>query len=222
MAGAPPTARRSIWAGSPPPIRRMPLPCYARVTNLQKGRSMVVRVNDRGPFVADRVIDVSARVANLLDFQHSGLTKVKVEYVGMAPTGRGGRAGAAGEPEVARIRPTTASAPLRRRGRSSPPSRRRPSRLPPLSPACADGRRRLCADAGGKRRLLRIRRAGGGEPHRQQRAGANGEPRSRRRRRAAFRRLRPTATLVPSPYGDLTPWPADPAASPSLMAELRR
>ena len=49
--------------------KTMPLPCYARVTNLRNGRSMVVRVNDRGPFVADRVIDVSARVANLLDFQ---------------------------------------------------------------------------------------------------------------------------------------------------------
>ena len=40
--------------------KTMPLPCYARVTNLHNGRSMVVRVNDRGPFVADRLIDVSA------------------------------------------------------------------------------------------------------------------------------------------------------------------
>ena len=65
--------------------KTMPLPCYARVTNLRNGRSMIVRVNDRGPFVGDRLIDVSARVANLLDFQSSGLTKVKVDYVGMAP-----------------------------------------------------------------------------------------------------------------------------------------
>src|ERR1019366_7631221 len=48
---------------------------------------MVVRINDRGPFVGERLIDVSARVANLLDFQRSGLTRVKVDYVGMAPLG---------------------------------------------------------------------------------------------------------------------------------------
>ena len=125
--------------------KTMPLPCYARVTNLRNGRSMVVRVNDRGPFVADRVIDVSARVANLLDFQHSGLTKVKVEYVGMAPLGGadgpallaslktrelpddGVSAFTPTRPVVAAIAPTRpAPSPLsRRRRRSSPPMRRR-------------------------------------------------------------------------------------------------
>src|SRR5277367_1192124 len=63
--------------------RSLPLPCYARVTNLGNGRSIVVRVNDRGPFVGGRILDVSARVATLLEFK--GITKIRVEYVGKAP-----------------------------------------------------------------------------------------------------------------------------------------
>ena len=63
----------------------MPLPSYARVTNLANHRSIVVRVNDRGPYVGDRVIDLSAKTAQLLGFHGHGLAKVKVEYVGRAP-----------------------------------------------------------------------------------------------------------------------------------------
>src|SRR5271156_2210346 len=63
--------------------RSLPLPCYARVTNLGNGRSIVVRVNDRGPFVRGRILDVSARVAKLLEFK--GITKIRVDYVGKAP-----------------------------------------------------------------------------------------------------------------------------------------
>jgi rare lipoprotein A len=62
----------------------LPLPCYVRVTNLDNGRSIVVRVNDRGPFVGGRVIDVSAKTAKALGFYDDGLSKVKVEYVGRA------------------------------------------------------------------------------------------------------------------------------------------
>ena len=71
----------SITAASPV----MPLPSYARVTNLSNNRSIVVRVNDRGPFVADRVMDVSANTARLLGFYGKGVTKVKIEYIGRAP-----------------------------------------------------------------------------------------------------------------------------------------
>jgi rare lipoprotein A len=63
----------------------MPLPSYARVTNLSNKKSVVVRVNDRGPYHGNRVIDVSQRTARLLGFHGQGLTKVKVEYVGRAP-----------------------------------------------------------------------------------------------------------------------------------------
>jgi rare lipoprotein A len=63
----------------------MPLPSYARVTNLANGRSLIVRVNDRGPYAHDRVIDLSVRAAKLLDFYRRGTTPVRVEYAGPAP-----------------------------------------------------------------------------------------------------------------------------------------
>lgn len=62
----------------------MPLPSYARVTNLENGHSMIVRVNDRGPFHGNRVIDVSERAAHALGFHRKGTAKVRVEYVGRA------------------------------------------------------------------------------------------------------------------------------------------
>jgi rare lipoprotein A len=63
----------------------LPMPCYARVTNLDNGRSLVVRVNDRGPYARNRVIDLSVRAAKLLAFHGDGLARVRVEYVGRAP-----------------------------------------------------------------------------------------------------------------------------------------
>ena len=62
----------------------MPLPSYARVTNLDNGSSLIVRVNDRGPFAHDRVIDLSARAARMLGYDKNGTAKVRVEYVGKA------------------------------------------------------------------------------------------------------------------------------------------
>lgn len=64
----------------------MPLPSYARVTNLQNDRSIIVRVNDRGPFHGNRVIDVSRAVAETLDFRNAGVARVRVDYVGPAST----------------------------------------------------------------------------------------------------------------------------------------
>jgi rare lipoprotein A len=63
----------------------LPLPSYVRVTNLSNRRSIVVRVNDRGPYARDRLIDVSVKTAELLGFYGHGVTRVKVEYVGRAP-----------------------------------------------------------------------------------------------------------------------------------------
>jgi rare lipoprotein A len=63
----------------------MPLPSYARVTNVSNGNSVIVRVNDRGPFAHGRVIDLSRRTAELLDFTTQGVARVEVEYVGRAP-----------------------------------------------------------------------------------------------------------------------------------------
>jgi rare lipoprotein A len=62
----------------------LPLPSYVRVTNLENGRSVMVRVNDRGPFAHGRIIDMSARAAKLLDFAGKGVAKVRVEYAGKA------------------------------------------------------------------------------------------------------------------------------------------
>ena len=61
-----------------------PLPSYARVTNTETGASVIVRVNDRGPFHPGRIIDVSAKTAELLDMKRAGTAKVNVQYVGRA------------------------------------------------------------------------------------------------------------------------------------------
>jgi rare lipoprotein A (peptidoglycan hydrolase) len=63
----------------------LPLPSYLRVTNLANGRSMIVRVNDRGPYANDRVVDLSLAAAKALGFYGQGLTRVRIEYVGRAP-----------------------------------------------------------------------------------------------------------------------------------------
>jgi peptidoglycan lytic transglycosylase len=63
----------------------LPMPCYARVTNLGNGKSVIVRVNDRGPYAGNRLIDVSNRAAELLEFKGFGVARVRVEYVGRAP-----------------------------------------------------------------------------------------------------------------------------------------
>jgi rare lipoprotein A len=63
----------------------MPLPSYARVTNTENGSSVIVRVNDRGPFARGRIIDLSRRAAELLDYQGNGVAKVQVDYIGRAP-----------------------------------------------------------------------------------------------------------------------------------------
>ena len=61
----------------------LPLPSRVRVTNLENGRQLVVRVNDRGPFVDGRLIDLSRRGAQLLGFYRKGLARVRVEYLGL-------------------------------------------------------------------------------------------------------------------------------------------
>ena len=63
----------------------LPLPVYARVTNLNNGRSIVVRINDRGPYARDRIIDLSRRSAELLAFRSHGTATVRVKYLGPAP-----------------------------------------------------------------------------------------------------------------------------------------
>ena len=58
--------------------KTLPIPCYARVTNLANGKSIIVRVNDRGPFHSDRVIDLSYGAAVKLGYMEAGTTEVEV------------------------------------------------------------------------------------------------------------------------------------------------
>ena len=59
----------------------LPLPTHVRIVNLDNGKSIIVRVNDRGPFVKNRIIDLSAGAAKKLGFYKQGLTRVRVETV---------------------------------------------------------------------------------------------------------------------------------------------
>lgn len=59
----------------------LPLPSLVRVTNLRNGKSVIVRVNDRGPFAKERIIDVSERAAEILEFKGQGTTEVKIELL---------------------------------------------------------------------------------------------------------------------------------------------
>jgi rare lipoprotein A len=66
--------------------KTLPLPAYVRVTNLQNGRSVVVRVNDRGPFVGNRIIDLSYTAASKLDMLRNGTAMVEVRNIDLPPS----------------------------------------------------------------------------------------------------------------------------------------
>jgi len=82
--------------------KTLPLPGLVEVTNLANGRSVVLRVNDRGPFVDDRIIDLSRGAAEELDLLSRGVGQVRVRYLGRAPRQGGGM----------RLRTASASAPV--------------------------------------------------------------------------------------------------------------
>ena len=63
----------------------LPMPVRAKVTNLENGKSVIVRINDRGPFAKDREIDMSRRAAEVLGFRDKGTARVRVQYLGRAP-----------------------------------------------------------------------------------------------------------------------------------------
>ena len=66
----------------------LPMPSYAYVTNLGNGRTLLVRINDRGPYARGRVIDLSRAAARLLGFEMHGTAYVRVRYAGRAPLNR--------------------------------------------------------------------------------------------------------------------------------------
>ena len=72
---------RALSAGHP----TLPLPSLAYVTNLSNGRTILVRINDRGPYVKDRLVDLSLRAATELGFDGHGTARVRLTYAGPAP-----------------------------------------------------------------------------------------------------------------------------------------
>lgn len=102
----------------------LPIPSLVQVTNLENGREVIVRVNDRGPFVGERLIDVSRRTAEVLGFEEAGHARVHVRYLGPAPR----RVGADGAPAPASTRVPAAPAA------NEPPEQGPRSLLPPPAP----------------------------------------------------------------------------------------
>ena len=122
--------------------RTLPMPVNVRVTNLENGRSLVVRVNDRGPFARGRIIDVSKHAAELLGFYGTGTAKVRVTYVSRAPLPNGTipsdtptaiaaalPAAPTGQVEMAALTPVPGVIVV-----PAPPPAASPAQLPPASP----------------------------------------------------------------------------------------
>ncbi|MEG9862618.1 MAG: septal ring lytic transglycosylase RlpA family protein [Parvularculales bacterium] len=80
--------------------KTLPMPVIVRVINLENDRSVVLRVNDRGPFVAGRIIDVSRKAAEVLGFKSAGTARVRVEYLGRAYLGPGQETAIAQKPSL--------------------------------------------------------------------------------------------------------------------------
>jgi rare lipoprotein A len=125
----------------------MELPSYARVTNLANGRSVIVRVNDRGPFLADRIIDLSYAAAVKLGYAGRGTAEVEVERITMSQIAAG--TWRRGEPTLAAAAPLMpapaetlpAGAPQLASIDPLPPVPQTQAALPALAPAAAAGGR---------------------------------------------------------------------------------
>lgn len=120
----------------------LPMPSYVRVTNLENHRSLILRVNDRGPFVKDRIIDVSRRAAQLLGFEGKGTARVRVQVVApdvgstmVADAGKAEGPRVAAVPtdkvEVASVDEPPVAAPLPTEYHAPPPPRGAVEVMPP-------------------------------------------------------------------------------------------
>ena len=114
--------------------RTLPMPSMVRVTNIQNGRSLVVRLNDRGPFADDRIIDVSRAAAMKLGFLESGVAQVRVQYVGPASLlGDEAMSGAQSVKEVQVASASEAAAASVAMGSMIPPAPAMASRAKPVT-----------------------------------------------------------------------------------------
>ena len=134
--------------------KTLPVPCYARVTNLANGRSVIVRVNDRGPFVGNRIIDLSYSAAARLDMLRNGTAFVEVRTLGPGEA-------AGGEPGgIAAVQAQT-PAPAPASGIATAVAAEAPAVAPVRNLYIQVG---AFADAGNAQRLLaRLRSAGLGQ-----------------------------------------------------------
>ncbi len=118
--------------------KTLPLPCVVRVTNLENGRSLVVRINDRGPFVNGRIIDLSRRSAQMLGMEGQGTARVRVQVMAdesRAIATRMRRDGPSTEPAIAaapRESVTAEALPMPGQSRATPASATGPA---PISPS---------------------------------------------------------------------------------------
>jgi rare lipoprotein A len=94
--------------------RTLPLPVNVRVTNLDNGKSIVVRVNDRGPFAKGRIIDLSERAAELLGYKTAGTARVRVQFVSRADLDGGLPPPDETPPEIASAVPAAPAMPVAR------------------------------------------------------------------------------------------------------------
>jgi rare lipoprotein A len=127
--------------------RTLPMPVVVRITNLENGRSMKLRVNDRGPYAAGRIIDVSRRAAQLLGFEGQGTAKVRVQIDvpdSMQVAAAAGRNGS--PPSVPAIIASVASAPLTVPVAAVEAVRGNPEPPPPAAPPPAQHREVKVAD----------------------------------------------------------------------------
>ncbi|MES2254511.1 MAG: septal ring lytic transglycosylase RlpA family protein [Pseudomonadota bacterium] len=92
--------------------RTLPMPVNVRVTNLDNGKSIIVRVNDRGPYARGRIIDLSRRAAELLDVVQTGTAKVRVTYLARADMEGGGPPPSITPPEIASALPAVPAAKI--------------------------------------------------------------------------------------------------------------
>jgi len=123
----------------------LPIPSYARVTNLRTGKSVVVRVNDRGPFFEGRIIDLSYTAAHRLGVLAGGAAMVEVEAI--IPDASGTMVATAPTPPPP-LAPAPEAAPSVAPREAQPPARSTPAAEPP-SPAASAPQVPLMADASG-------------------------------------------------------------------------
>ena len=124
----------------------LPIPSYARVTNLKNGKSVVVRINDRGPFVEGRIIDLSYSAAHRIGVLAGGSAMVEVESI--IPGASGTIVASAPPPSVAPA-PIPESAPLAAAREPEPPAAQLPAAEPPPTVTAGALPVPITTDAGG-------------------------------------------------------------------------